>query len=143
MDEVLRALQQRNIQLSIDDFGTGYSALSYLHTLPVSCLKVDRSFVQPITAQPSSLGVVPLIINIARTMGMQVIAEGIENRVQLKQLQQLGCEYGQGYLFSKGGSGRQRNRTLKSCGYRLGKLERCGRCLISLHRFDSIKPTTA
>jgi len=101
VDEVLRALQQRNIQLSIDDFGTGYSALSYLHTLPVSCLKVDRSFVQPITAQPSSLGVVPLIINIARTMGMQVIAEGIENRVQLKQLQQLGCEYGQGYLFQK------------------------------------------
>ncbi|WP_205879002.1 GGDEF domain-containing response regulator [Leptolyngbya sp. BC1307] len=101
IDGVLRALQHRNIQLSIDDFGTGYSALSYLHTLPVDCLKIDRSFVQPMTARPDSLGIVPLIINIAKTMNMQVIAEGIETITQLRQLQQLGCEYGQGYLFQK------------------------------------------
>lgn len=101
INEVLRALQYHNIQLSIDDFGTGYSALSYLHTLPVNCLKVDRSFVQPMTARPDSLGIVPLIINIAKTMDMQVIAEGIETITQLRQLQQLGCEYGQGYLFQK------------------------------------------
>jgi len=101
VDKVMRALRHQNIQLSIDDFGTGYSALSYLHTLPVSCLKVDRSFVQPMTDHPSSLGVVPLIINIAKTMGMQVIAEGIEDETQLRQLQKLGCEYGQGYLFHK------------------------------------------
>ncbi len=101
VDGVLKALQQRHVQISIDDFGTGYSALSYLHTLPINCLKVDRSFVQPITADPESLGVVPLIVNIARTMGLQVIAEGIENRTQLRQLQQLGCGYGQGYLFEK------------------------------------------
>lgn len=96
-----RAVQNHNIYLSIDDFGTGYSALSYLHTLPVDCLKVDRSFVMPITAELDSLGVVPLIASIARTMGMQVIAEGIENMAQLRQLQQLGCGYGQGYLFQK------------------------------------------
>lgn len=101
VDGVLRALQNHNIYLSIDDFGTGYSALSYLHTLPVDCLKVDRSFVMPITAELDSLGVVPLIVSIARTMGMQVIAEGIENTAQLRQLQQLGCGYGQGYLFQK------------------------------------------
>ncbi len=101
VDEVLRTLQSQDIRISIDDFGTGYSALSYLHTLPVNCLKVDRSFVHPITAEPSSLGVVPLIANIAKTMGMQVVAEGIENTTQLRQLQQLGCEYGQGYLFQK------------------------------------------
>ncbi len=101
VDEVLRTFQQQNIRLSIDDFGTGYSALSYLHTLPMNALKVDRSFVQPITDQPNSLGIVPLIINIAKTMNMQVIAEGIENMTQLKQLQQLGCEYGQGFLFQK------------------------------------------
>lgn len=101
VDGVLRALQNRHIYLSIDDFGTGYSALSYLHTLPVNCLKVDRSFVMPITAELNSLGVVPLIVNIARTMGMQVIAEGIETMAQLRQLQQLDCEYGQGYLFQK------------------------------------------
>jgi diguanylate cyclase (GGDEF)-like protein len=101
VDGVLRALQEQNIQLSIDDFGTGYSALSYLHTLPVDCLKVDRSFVQPINAQADSLGIVPLIINIAKTMNMQVVAEGIENITQLRQLHQLGCTYGQGYLFKK------------------------------------------
>ena len=66
--------------------------------LPVDWLKVDRSFVMPITAELDSLGVVPLIVSIARTMGMQVIAEGIEN---MAQLQQLGCGYGQGYLFQK------------------------------------------
>lgn len=99
--EVLSTFQRHNIQVSIDDFGTGYSALSYLHTLPVNCLKIDRSFVRPMTAAPESLGIVPLIINIAKTMNMQVTAEGIENITQLRQLQQLGCEYGQGYLFQR------------------------------------------
>ena len=101
VNKVLHALQQRNIQVSIDDFGTGYSALSYLHTLPVSCLKIDRSFVQPITGKEDSLAIVPLIINMSKTMGMDVIAEGIENITQLKQLQKLGCKKGQGFLFHK------------------------------------------
>ena len=101
VDDVLASLQRQSIQLSIDDFGTGYSALSYLHTLPVNCLKVDRSFVQPITEDPNSLGIVPLIINIAKTMNMKVVAEGIENEVQLSQLQKLGCLSGQGFLFSR------------------------------------------
>ncbi|NEP17377.1 MAG: bifunctional diguanylate cyclase/phosphodiesterase, partial [Leptolyngbya sp. SIO4C1] len=99
VDDVLRALRLQQIQLSIDDFGTGYSSLSYLHTLPVNFLKVDRSFVQPITACAKSLGIVPLIVNIAHTMGLQVIAEGIETEIQLQQLCSLGCEYGQGYFF--------------------------------------------
>ena len=98
---VLRALKAKHIEISIDDFGTGYSALNYLHTLPVDCLKVDRSFVQPITADPNSLGIVPLIINMAETMGMEVIAEGIENITQLRQLQKLGCKHGQGFLFQR------------------------------------------
>ncbi|MEL7511989.1 MAG: EAL domain-containing protein [Cyanobacteria bacterium J06554_3] len=101
VDNVLQAFQQKGIKLSIDDFGTGYSALSYLHTLPVGCLKVDRSFVKSITHEPSSLGIVPLIISMAETMKMQVIAEGIEDVTQLRQLQNLGCKYGQGYLFQK------------------------------------------
>ncbi|MEL7050203.1 MAG: EAL domain-containing protein [Cyanobacteria bacterium J06588_5] len=99
VEEVLKALQLRHIQVSIDDFGTGYSALSYLHTLPVHCLKVDRSFVQPITHEASSLGIVPLIVNVAHTLNMEVIAEGIENITQLRQLKKLGCRYGQGFLF--------------------------------------------
>lgn len=99
--EVLQAFNQRDIQLSIDDFGTGYSSLSYLRTLPVNRLNVDRSFVQAITHEPSSLGIVSLIINLAETMNMQVVAEGIENIIQLRQLQKLGCKYGQGYLFQR------------------------------------------
>jgi EAL domain-containing protein (putative c-di-GMP-specific phosphodiesterase class I) len=99
VDDVLRSFRQRGIQLSIDDFGTGYSSLSYLHILPANCLKVDRSFVQSINASEESLGIVPLIVNIAHTMNMQVIAEGIETELQLKQLKSLNCEYGQGFLF--------------------------------------------
>ncbi|MEL6937723.1 MAG: EAL domain-containing protein [Cyanobacteria bacterium J06598_1] len=98
---VLEAFKTNNIKISIDDFGTGYSALSYLHTLPVDCLKVDRSFVQPITAKSGSLGIVPLIINMAETMNMGVVAEGIETVTQLRQLQKLGCKYGQGFLFQR------------------------------------------
>ena len=101
VNDILKALKERNIRLSIDDFGTGYSALSYLHKLPVDCLKVDRSFVKPITDSPESLGVVPLIVNMAKTMNMEVVVEGIENVTQLRQLQKLGCRYAQGYLFQK------------------------------------------
>ncbi len=98
---ILQALKQKNIRLSIDDFGTGYSALSYLHKLPVDCLKVDRSFVKPITDDPESLGIVPLIISMAETMSMEVVVEGVEDTTQLRQLQKLGCRYAQGYLFQK------------------------------------------
>ncbi len=101
VDGVLQALKQQGIRLSIDDFGTGYSALSYLHKLPVDCLKVDRSFVKSITDAPESLGIVPLIVSIAKTMNMEVVVEGIENVVQLRQLQKLGCQYAQGYLFQR------------------------------------------
>jgi diguanylate cyclase (GGDEF)-like protein len=101
VDSVLRTLRSQNIQLSIDDFGTGYSSLSYLHTLPVNCLKIDRSFVKSINASEESLGIVPLIINIAHTMGMHVIAEGVENELQCQQLKSLNCGYGQGFLFDQ------------------------------------------
>ncbi|MGB3788629.1 MAG: EAL domain-containing protein [Phormidesmis sp.] len=101
VDSILQALKQRNIGLSIDDFGTGYSALSYLHKLPVDCLKVDRSFVKPITDDPESLGIVPLIVSMAETMNMEVVVEGIEDTTQLRQLQKLGCQYAQGYLFQR------------------------------------------
>lgn len=96
----LKELRARQIQLSIDDFGTGYSSLSYLHSFPVDILKIDRSFVQRIDGNPDTLGLIPLIINIAHTMGMSVVAEGIETSQQLHQLRSLNCSFGQGYLFS-------------------------------------------
>lgn len=97
---ILQELQKRHIQLSIDDFGTGYSSLSYLHRFPVDTLKVDRSFVQRLDENPH-LGLIPAILSIAETLGMNAIAEGIETSLQLAQLQSFKCQFGQGYFFSK------------------------------------------
>jgi diguanylate cyclase (GGDEF)-like protein len=99
--KILEQLKQREIQLSIDDFGTGYSSLSYLNRLPVDALKIDRSFIQPIGGQSDTLGLVPAIISIAQTLGMNAIAEGVETSEQLERLRQLNCGFGQGYFFSK------------------------------------------
>lgn len=94
----LRAL---GLQLSLDDFGTGYSSLSYLHSLPVSYLKIDRSFVNRMMENKENSEMVETIIRLAQNLKMQVIAEGIETAEQMAHLQVLNCEYGQGYFFSK------------------------------------------
>jgi diguanylate cyclase (GGDEF)-like protein len=98
---VIENLRERDIQLSIDDFGTGYSSLSYLHSFPVDNLKIDRSFIQRLHEKPSSLGLVTAITQIAKTMGMNIIAEGIETSEQLAQLKLLDCQFGQGFIFSR------------------------------------------
>ncbi len=98
---VLQKLRESSIQLSIDDFGTGYSSLSYLHSFPVNTLKIDQSFVQCLDGNPENLGLVPAIVSIAKTLKMDVVAEGIETNQQLVQLRALNCDFGQGYLFSK------------------------------------------
>jgi diguanylate cyclase len=94
-------LQSRKIQISIDDFGTGYSSLDYLHRFPVDALKIDRSFVNQIQSGNRNYQVVNTIIALSHQLEMAVIAEGIETTQQLQWLQQLGCAFGQGYLFSK------------------------------------------
>jgi len=98
---VLHHLRQRRIQLSMDDFGTGYSSLSYLHSFPMDNLKIDRSFIQALQQSTSSQGLVQIIVAIAKTMNMRVIAEGVETAQQLEQLRSLDCDFGQGYFFSK------------------------------------------
>ncbi|HZS03655.1 MAG TPA: EAL domain-containing protein [Blastocatellia bacterium] len=104
IEQTIRTLEQLRalgISLSIDDFGTGYSSLSYLHRLPTDTLKVDRSFVIRMVENNENAEIVRTIITLARTLKMDVIAEGVETEAQLRQLQALGCQCGQGWLFSK------------------------------------------
>jgi diguanylate cyclase (GGDEF)-like protein len=96
--EMLNSLRDLGIGIDVDDFGTGYSNLGYLMKLPISKLKIDRSFVSMIDSHNDEI--VNAIIVLARNLGLQVIAEGVETESQLEQLKDLGCESGQGYLFA-------------------------------------------
>lgn len=99
--EVLGSLRRLGVSLLMDDFGTGYSSLNHLHMFPFDVLKIDRSFVTRMTEGEQPLQIVRTIIELARVLGMNVVAEGIETRTQYDLLQQLGCRYGQGYLFAR------------------------------------------
>ncbi|WP_250032437.1 putative bifunctional diguanylate cyclase/phosphodiesterase [Paractinoplanes maris] len=99
--EVLHALRRFGVRLAIDDFGTGYSSLSYLQRLPVDTIKIDRSFVEHVEANPDNLAMAEAIVDLGQTLGLSTVAEGIETPGQRDTLLRLGCEYGQGYLFSR------------------------------------------
>jgi diguanylate cyclase (GGDEF)-like protein len=98
---ILQQLKQRKIKLIMDDFGTGYSSLSYLHSFPFNALKIDKSFVKRMQDNQENMGLVPAMIGIANSMGMNAIAEGVETQEQLAQLRSLNCNFAQGYLFSQ------------------------------------------
>ncbi|MEG4498239.1 EAL domain-containing protein [Microcoleus sp. F10-C6] len=100
-EKMLKQIKALGIQLCIDDFGTGYSSLSRLHEFPIDTLKIDRSFVSRIGADNSGVEIIQTIVTLARSRGMDIVAEGIETPTQLQKLRELGCELGQGYLFSK------------------------------------------
>ena len=99
--EVTRSLHDLGISISIDDFGTGYSSLSYLKRLPVDTLKIDRSFITGLGMDPSDTSIVTTIMGLAKSLGLQVVAEGVETSTHSRVLQELGCTFGQGYLWSK------------------------------------------
>ncbi len=98
---VLTQLKALGVHLDIDDFGTGYSSLSRLQRFPVDTLKIDRAFVSKMDTDRDTHEIVRIIVTLAHNLGLKVVAEGIENKTQLKLLSKLGCELGQGYLFSK------------------------------------------
>jgi EAL domain-containing protein (putative c-di-GMP-specific phosphodiesterase class I) len=93
-------LAELGVRLAIDDFGTGYSSLSYLHTLPIDALKIDRSFVSRMAAEEQGASIVRSVISLGHALEKTVVAEGIETEAQFAQLLAMGCDEGQGYLFS-------------------------------------------
>jgi diguanylate cyclase (GGDEF)-like protein/PAS domain S-box-containing protein len=98
---VLQAVREMGVRVAIDDFGTGFSSLSYLSKLPVNTLKIDRSFVIDMAAGPQGLALVSTIVNLAHSLKLDVVAEGVETEEQKRLLHLLSCEQMQGYLFSK------------------------------------------
>ncbi|MGI9184714.1 MAG: EAL domain-containing protein [Solirubrobacteraceae bacterium] len=98
--EVLAALEQLGVSIVLDDFGTGYSSLGYLNEFPLGQLKLDRSFTADLAREPRSAKIVAATIDMARALGMTVVAEGVETIDQVDVLQRLGCDYAQGFLFA-------------------------------------------
>ncbi len=98
---LLHQIKERGMRLNIDDFGTGYSCLQYLNRFPISTLKIDRSFTQGMLKDRENFEIIKMIISLARTLKIDVIAEGIENLKQLKVLKTFNCKLGQGHLFSE------------------------------------------
>lgn len=97
----MRMLKELGVGFSLDDFGTGYSSLAYLKQLPLNQLKIDQGFVRDMLNSSSDIGIIKMIIALAESMNLNVIAEGVENELQRKMLADLGCDTYQGYLFSR------------------------------------------
>ncbi|MFI8228875.1 aminotransferase class I/II-fold pyridoxal phosphate-dependent enzyme [Streptomyces sp. NPDC085900] len=113
---VLRALKELGVHIAVDDFGTGFSSLRYLRDFPVDILKIDKTFIDDITRDAQQVALVEGIVRIADTLGLQVIAEGIEEPAQRDLLAGLGCRFGQGYLFARPMTAQQSERVLRRSG---------------------------
>ena len=98
---ILDRLRGLGVEFSIDDFGTGYSSLSYLKRLPADALKIDKSFVKGLGYDVEDTAVVRMIIELTRTLGREVVAEGVESAEQVALLKEMGCDMAQGFYFSK------------------------------------------
>jgi sensor c-di-GMP phosphodiesterase-like protein len=99
--EDLQALRDLGVQVSIDDFGTGYSSLSYLKRLPIDTLKIDKSFIQDVSDNSHDAAIASAIIDMARSLQLNVVAEGVETEAQVRFLQRKGCGLVQGYYFGQ------------------------------------------
>ncbi len=95
---VLAELRETGVKVAVDDFGTGYSSLGYLQRLPIDIIKIDRAFVVGVE-KPFEAALIKAVIQIADALSLRTVAEGVETEAQAEALAELGCEYGQGYLF--------------------------------------------
>jgi EAL domain-containing protein (putative c-di-GMP-specific phosphodiesterase class I) len=111
---VLNKLRDIGVKVAIDDFGTGYSSLTYLKALPISTLKIDKSFVRDIPGDPNDAAITRAIIGLGESLQMQVIAEGVETEAQAKYLQSAGCFLAQGFLYAEPMASDELERVLKS-----------------------------
>jgi EAL domain-containing protein (putative c-di-GMP-specific phosphodiesterase class I) len=98
---VLQALKDMGVKLTLDDFGTGYSSLSYLKRFPIDALKIDKSFVHGLCTNAGDANIVRAVINMGKSFGLKVIAEGVETRAQFLRLQAQQCTEGQGLYFNE------------------------------------------
>jgi EAL domain-containing protein (putative c-di-GMP-specific phosphodiesterase class I) len=101
VEEVLTNLRDFGIGISIDDFGTGYSSLSRLKSLPITKLKIDKSFIDDVVDSTSDQHIVSVIVSLAKGLNLEIVAEGVETREQLEVIKKEGCHLVQGYYFSK------------------------------------------
>jgi EAL domain-containing protein (putative c-di-GMP-specific phosphodiesterase class I) len=99
--DILRELKARGFRLAIDDFGTGYSSFGYLKNFPVDTLKIDRSFISDVITDPGDAAIVEAMVGLARSLGIEPLAEGVETREQKEFLERIGCNMMQGYYFSR------------------------------------------
>jgi len=99
--KLLRNLKTMGVRLTIDDFGTGYSSLAYLKRLPIDCVKIDASFIRGIPVDASDVAITETILAMAGSLGLKVVAEGVETHDQVQFLERKGCDEMQGYYFSK------------------------------------------
>ncbi|GIV66465.1 MAG: hypothetical protein KatS3mg047_0858 [Bellilinea sp.] len=116
VNQQIQNIRDLGIQLQIDDFGTGYSSLSYLQRFPITAIKIDRSFISRIDAQFSGTEIVQAIITLAKELGLEIIAEGIETLSQLHWLKSAGCDYGQGYLLYRPMDAESTEKLLRNIG---------------------------
>ena len=97
---MLKVLKAMGVKISVDDFGTGYSSLSHLREFPIDILKIDKSFVKNIHLEKDNIAIITTIISMAKQLGLDVIAEGVELKEEVELLKQKGCNYFQGYFYS-------------------------------------------
>ena len=97
----MQQLKAVGVEFALDDFGTGYSSMSYVRLLPLAQLKIDRSFVTDLSENQDGAAIATMILQLARTLSLRVVAEGVETQAQFDHLKRLGCDYFQGYLHGK------------------------------------------